>query len=51
MGLIVGEGAVALVRGEWFPCLVLSLPIREDIDMEGPGPVLEAKLDKSRVPG
>lgn len=48
MGLMVGDGAVALVRGEWFPCLLLSPPIREDMDMEGPA--LGAKPDKSRTP-
>lgn len=45
---MVGEGAVALVRGEWLPCLLLSAPMREEIDMDGPG--LEAKAARSRTP-
>ena len=36
IGLIVGEGAVALVRGEWLPCLLLSPPMRDDMDIAGP---------------
>lgn len=47
-GLMVGEGAVAVVRGDWLPCLLLSPPIREDMDIDGPD--LDAKPDKSRTP-
>lgn len=49
IGLMVGEGAVAEVRGEWLPCLTTSPPpIRDDIDMLAPG--LEPKLGRSRGP-
>lgn len=50
-GLMVGDGAVAEVRGEWLPCLLVSPPpppppIRDDIDIDAPG--LEPKLGRSR---
>lgn len=46
--MMVGEGAVAVVRGEWLPCRVESALTSEEMDMAGPS--LDEKGGKSRGP-
>jgi hypothetical protein len=46
--LIGGEGAVATVFGEWFPCRDESPPIKEEMDIVVPG--LELKGGRSLEP-
>lgn len=48
MGFMGGEGAVATVFGEWFPCRDESPPIKEEMDIVVPG--LELKGGRSLEP-